>query len=71
MEKKITAREMRFVVKSAIDNVMTELFDQYGADVFQTKTVQAILEQEAVLAIRELTENGEILSLRAREGWGK
>ena len=71
MEKKITAREMRFVVKSAIDNAMTALFDEYGADAFKTKTVQAVLEAEAAAAIKELTELGEIRSLGAREGWGK
>ena len=70
MEKKVTAREMRFVVKSAIDKVMAELFDEYGADAFKTKTVQNILDTEAATAIRELTEYGEIFSLRAREGWG-
>ena len=70
MEKKITAREMRFIVKTAIDNAMTELFDTYGAAAFSTKTVQHILDTEAAAAIKELTENGEILSLRNREGWG-
>lgn len=71
MEKKITAREMRFIVKAAIDDAMTTLFDQYGADAFRTKTVQHILETEALTAIQELTDMGEIQSLRAREGWDK
>lgn len=69
--KKITAREMRFIVKSAIDKTMTDLLDTYGADVFNTKTVQHIIETEAAAAITELLELGEIQSLRARENWGK
>ena len=69
--KKITAREMRFIVKSAIDKTMTDLLDTYGADAFKTKTVQHIIETEAAAAITELLELGEIQSLRARENWGK
>lgn len=69
MEKKITAREMRFIVKAAIDNTLTALVDEYGVEAFQTKTVQHILETEATAAIKELTEFGEIKSLRDRENW--
>lgn len=68
--KKITAKEMRFIVKSAIDNTITELMNEYGEDAFKTKTVQAILETEAAIVVRELTELGEIQSLRKRENWG-
>lgn len=68
--KKITAKEMRFIVKSAIDDTITELMEAYGEDVFKTKTVQAILETEAATAVRELIELGEIQSLRKREKWG-
>ena len=71
MEKKITAREMRFVVKSAIDNALLALVDEYGIEVFQTKAVSHILETEAAAAIQELAQYGEILSLRARENWEK
>ena len=68
--KKITAKEMRFIVKSAIDNAITELMEAYGEDAFKSKTVQAILETEAATAVRELVELGEIQSLRKRENWG-
>ena len=68
--KKITAKEMRFIVKSAIDDTITELMKEYGEDAFKTKTVQAILETEAATAVRELIELGEIQSLRKRENWG-
>jgi 16S rRNA C1402 N4-methylase RsmH len=68
--KKITAKEMRFIVKSAIDDTITELMKEYGEDAFKTKTVQAILEAEAMTAVRELIELGEIQSLRKRENWG-
>lgn len=71
MEKKITAREMRFIVKTAIDNALIALVDEYGVEAFQTKTVQHILETEAAAAISELTTLGEIKSLRDREGWGQ
>jgi len=67
--KKITAKEMRFIVKSAIDDTITELMKEYGEDAFKTKTVQAILEAEAITAVRELIELGEIQSLRKRENW--
>ena len=67
--KKITAREMRFIAKAAIDNALTALADQYGVDALQSKTVQHILDTEATCAARELAELGEIQSLRAREGW--
>lgn len=69
--KKITAKKMRFVVKSAIDEVITNLMNEYGEDAFKTKTVQNILETEAAAAVRELIELGEIQSLRKREGWGE
>ena len=68
--KKITAKEMRFIVKSAIDDTITELMKEYGEDAFKTKTVQTILEAEAMTAVRELIELGEIQSLRKRENWG-
>lgn len=68
--KKITAKEMRFIVKSAIDDTITELMNEYGEDAFKTKTVRAILETEAATAMRELIELGEIQSLRKRENWG-
>ena len=68
--KKITAKEMRFIVKSAIDDTITELMKEYGEDAFKTKTVQAILEAEDMTAVRELIELGEIQSLRKRENWG-
>lgn len=71
MEKKITAREMRFIVKFAIDNALTALVDEYGVEAFKTKMVGHILETEATAAIREIAEFGEILSLRNREGWGQ
>lgn len=70
MKKMTTAREMRFIVKSAIDAAVEKLFNEYGADAFTSKTVAHVLETEAAAAIRELTEGGEILSLREREGWG-
>jgi hypothetical protein len=68
--KKITTKEMRFIVKTAIDNAITELVNEYGEDAFKSKTVQATLETEAATAVRELTELGEIQSLRKRENWG-
>ena len=71
MEKKITAREMRFIVKTAIDNALLALVDEYGLEAMNSKTVRHILETEASAAVNELGEYGEILSLRKRENWEK
>ena len=71
MKKTTTAREMRFIVKSAIDQAIAELATTYGIEALQSKTVGHILETEATCAVAELAENGAILSLRQREGWGK
>ena len=71
MKKTITAKAMRFEVKTAIDNALLALVEKYGVEAFQTQTVRHILETEATAAIDELGEYGEILSLRRREGWGE
>lgn len=69
MKKTITAREMRFIAKDAIDTAIAELVNKYGSEVFQTKTLQHILETEAVAATNEIITLGRIRSLREREGW--